>query len=87
MTDSQPTATSTTLVPELLGFSPQMLLDDIISAAADAILQCQQAMEPFMQRWADSRSPQEGEEGEWDGVEVVEQVRYKLMISGSLLRN
>ncbi|KAL5497735.1 hypothetical protein ACEPAH_2666 [Sanghuangporus vaninii] len=46
-----------TLVPELLGFSPQMLLDDIINTAAEAILQCIQAMEPFMQRWADSRIP------------------------------
>lgn len=45
-----------TLVPELLGFSPQMLLDDIISTAAEAILQCIQAMEPFMQRWADARA-------------------------------
>ena len=72
-----------TLVPELLGFSPQMLLDDIISATADAILQCLQAMEPFMQRWADARTAANasgvkttnkdapGEE-EWDGLGVVE---------------
>ena len=63
----------TTLLPELLGFSPQMLLDDIISAAADAILQCLTAMEPFMQRWADARAEKLGEE--WDGLEAVEQVR------------
>lgn len=44
-----------TLVPELLGFSPQLLLDDIIGTASDAIIQCQQALEPFMQRWADDR--------------------------------
>ncbi|KAH8112915.1 Mis12 protein-domain-containing protein [Phellopilus nigrolimitatus] len=57
-----------------------MLLDDIISAAADAILQCLQAMEPFMQRWADSRV-QKGDglgkdaerNAEWDGLEAVEQ--------------
>lgn len=61
----------TTLVPEILGFSPQMLLDDIISAAADANLQCIQAMEPFMKRWADTRVAKEDED--WDGVEAVEQ--------------
>ncbi|EJD01929.1 uncharacterized protein FOMMEDRAFT_108973, partial [Fomitiporia mediterranea MF3/22] len=33
-----------------------MLLDDIINTAAEAILQCIQAMEPFMQRWADART-------------------------------
>ena len=71
---AQPPAVPTTLVPELLGFSPQMLLDDIINTAADAILQCQQAMEPFMQRWADARTEKVGEE--WDGLEVVEQVRH-----------
>lgn len=37
-----------TLVPGLLDFSHHMLLDDIISAAADAFLQCLQAMEPRM---------------------------------------
>lgn len=72
-----------TLVPELLGFSPQMLLDDIISAAADAILQCLQAMEPFMQRWADTRTEAKEKNNEsnkngvrdddWDGLEAVEQ--------------
>jgi kinetochore protein Mis12/MTW1 len=63
----------TTLVPELLGFSPQMLLDDIIDAAADANMLCMQAMEPFMQRWADGRIPRPEED--WDGQEAVEQVR------------
>lgn len=77
-----------TIVPELLGFSPQMLLDDIISTAAEAILQCLQAMEPFMQRWADARvvapppakskgkgkdKGREAEDAEWDGLEAVEQ--------------
>lgn len=77
-----------TLVPELLGFSPQMLLDDIISAAADAILQCLQAMEPFMQRWAEARTETDknknkdknkdkgrgtANDDEWDGLEAVEQ--------------
>ena len=61
----------TTLVPELLGFSPQLLLDDIISAAADAVFKCLQALEQFMQDWANKRS--EGAGNDWDGLEAVEQ--------------
>lgn len=64
-------AADTTLVPELLGFSPQLLLDDIISAAADAIFKCLQALEEFMQNWASKRAEAVG--NEWDGVEAVEQ--------------
>lgn len=64
-------AVETTLVPELLGFSPQLLLDDIISAAADAIFKCLQALEEFMQNWASKRAEAVG--NEWDGVEAVEQ--------------
>ena len=66
------TALNTTLVPELLGFSPQMLLDDIIDAVADANTLCMQAMELFMQRWANKQTPKLGEN--WDGQEAVEQV-------------
>ena len=66
------TTLNTTLVPELLGFSPQMLLDDIIDAVADANTLCMQAMELFMQRWANKRTPKLGEN--WDGQEAVEQV-------------
>jgi len=61
----------TTLLPEILGFSPQMLLDDIISEAGDAILQCLNATELFMRRWADARAETVGEN--WDGVGAVEQ--------------
>ena len=66
------TALNTTLVPELLGFSPQMLLDDIIDAVADANTLYMQAMELFMQRWANKQTPKLGEN--WDGQEAVEQV-------------
>lgn len=74
----QSTTLSTTLVPEILGFSPQMLLDDIISEAGDAILQCLTATELFMRRWADARAESVGED--WDGVAAVEQVSHKLLI-------
>ena len=66
------TALNMTLVPELLGFSPQMLLDDIIDAVADANMLCMQAMELFMQHWDNKRTPKLGEN--WDGQEAVEQV-------------
>ena len=74
MTELQQTTLPTTLVPEILGFSPQLLLDDIISAAGEAILQCLTAMEPFMQRWADARQDRVGDD--WDGAAAVEQVIF-----------
>jgi len=71
MSQQRPGTLPTTLVPEILGFSPQLLLDDIISHSGEAILQCVSAMQPFMQRWADARAEKVGED--WDGVAAVEQ--------------
>ncbi|KIP03167.1 hypothetical protein PHLGIDRAFT_121833, partial [Phlebiopsis gigantea 11061_1 CR5-6] len=43
---------SAVLVPELLGFVPQFLLDDIVDTANDAVRQAVDAMEVFLRRWA-----------------------------------
>jgi kinetochore protein Mis12/MTW1 len=59
-----------TLLPELLGFSPQLLLDDIINSANDAVTETVDAMEEFLQRWAEERAEAAGD---WDSTQEVEQ--------------
>jgi kinetochore protein Mis12/MTW1 len=59
------------LLPEILGFSPQLLLDDIINIANNAVQDGVNGMEEFLQKWADERAVREG--GDWDSTQEVEQ--------------
>ncbi|EGN96188.1 hypothetical protein SERLA73DRAFT_170602 [Serpula lacrymans var. lacrymans S7.3] len=59
------------LLPEILNFSPQLLLDDIINHANDAITLAVNGMEEFLQRWADERAA--AVEEDWDSTQEVEQ--------------
>ena len=43
------------LIYEALGFSPQLLLDDIINTANNAVQDGVNGMEEFLQKWADER--------------------------------
>jgi kinetochore protein Mis12/MTW1 len=43
------------LLPEALGFSPQLLLDDIINIANNAVQDGVNGMEEFLQNWTDKR--------------------------------
>lgn len=66
------------LLPEALGFSPQLLLDDIINIANNAVTDAVNGLEEFLQRWADERAKKEGgsdatKESEWDPTGEVEQ--------------
>lgn len=58
------------LVPELLGFVPQFLLDDIVDTANDEVRQAVDAMEGFLRRWVITRSEKVGD---WDSNQDVEQ--------------
>ena len=58
------------LLPELLGFIPQFLLDDIINTANDEARQSIDAMEQFLQRWADARAEKAPD---WDPTQEIEQ--------------
>ncbi|KAI0033246.1 Mis12 protein-domain-containing protein [Vararia minispora EC-137] len=71
MTTTPPPAPNI-LVNELLGFSPQLLLDDIINIANDAIGKAVAAMENQLNRWADERSGAK-ESDDWDSAQEVEQ--------------
>jgi len=56
MTDSLPVSASLPLLlPEALGFSPQLLLDDIINVANNAVQDGVNGMEEFLQNWTDKR--------------------------------
>jgi len=59
------------LLPEILGFSPQLLLDDIINIANNAVQDGVNGMEEFLQKWADERTKREG--SGWDSTREVEQ--------------
>lgn len=50
------TASLPLLLPEALGFSPQLLLDDIINVANNAVQDGVNGMEEFLQNWTDKRS-------------------------------
>ncbi|KAL7283921.1 hypothetical protein ACG7TL_001193 [Trametes sanguinea] len=65
-----PPTVPSVLLPELLGFIPQFLLDDIINIANDEAKQSVDAMEQFLQRWADARAEKTAE---WDPTQEIEQ--------------
>ncbi|KAI0360303.1 Mis12-domain-containing protein [Trametes cingulata] len=65
-----PPTVPSVLLPELLGFIPQFLLDDIINIANDEAKQSVDAMEQFLQRWADARAEKTTE---WDPTQEIEQ--------------
>lgn len=56
MNDPPVTASLPLLLPEALGFSPQLLLDDIINVANNAVQDGVNGMEEFLQNWTDKRS-------------------------------
>jgi kinetochore protein Mis12/MTW1 len=58
------------LLPELLGFVPQFLLDDIVDTANDAVKQAVDAMEQFLERWATARREKNED---WDSTQEIEQ--------------
>ncbi|KAG6831477.1 hypothetical protein H0H92_010386 [Tricholoma furcatifolium] len=59
------------LLPEILGFSPQLLLDDIINIANNAVQDGVNGMEEFLQKWVDTRSERQNDD--WDSTQDVEQ--------------
>ena len=65
------TATPSVLLPEVLGFVPEFLLDDIVDTANDAVRQAVDAMEVFLYRWATER--EDKVDPEWDSTQEVEQ--------------
>ncbi|TBU28316.1 Mis12 protein-domain-containing protein [Dichomitus squalens] len=71
-----PPTVPSVLLPELLGFIPQFLLDDIINIANDEARHSVDAMEQFLQRWADARvsNPDpKSNNPDWDPTQEIEQ--------------
>ena len=67
-----PPTVPSVLLPELLGFSPQLLLDDVINVANNAVNETVAAMEEFLLRWANERAERTASK-EWDSNQEVEQ--------------
>jgi kinetochore protein Mis12/MTW1 len=59
------------ILPEILGFVPQFLLDDVVDTANDAVRQAVDAMEVFLRRWAAER--EDKVDKDWDSTQEVEQ--------------
>ncbi|KAF9073892.1 Mis12 protein-domain-containing protein [Rhodocollybia butyracea] len=57
------------LLPEALGFSPQLLLDDIINSVNDTMIEGVNGMEGFLVQWAERRSEANKD---WDSSEELE---------------
>jgi kinetochore protein Mis12/MTW1 len=60
------------LLPEILGFVPQLLLDDIINIANNAVQDGVNGMEEFLEKWTDQQAKSKGMD-EWDTTQEVEQ--------------
>ncbi|KAF7966055.1 hypothetical protein HWV62_40244 [Athelia sp. TMB] len=72
MSHPAPTA-PTILLPEILGFSPQLLLDDVINSANSAVTASVDGMEMFLLRWADGRAKEGKGKSEDDITQEIEQ--------------
>ncbi|KAF8842526.1 hypothetical protein BDN67DRAFT_965639 [Paxillus ammoniavirescens] len=68
------------LLPEILEFSPQLLLDDIINFANEAITNAVDGLEEFLFRWASDREQRIKEN--WDSTQEVEQglVAFQMLL-------
>jgi kinetochore protein Mis12/MTW1 len=72
MSPHPPPTVPSTLLPELLGFSPQLLLDDVINVANNAVTETVDGMEIFLLRWAEERT-QTTASKDWDSNQDIEQ--------------
>ncbi|KAF9003442.1 hypothetical protein BDQ17DRAFT_1390567 [Cyathus striatus] len=59
------------LLCEILGFSPQLLLDDIINIANNAVQDGVNGMEEFLYKWVDERAASRPDD--WDPTNDIEQ--------------
>ncbi|GJJ14128.1 hypothetical protein Clacol_008385 [Clathrus columnatus] len=61
------------LLPEILGFHPQRLLDDLINAANEPIYQCTDHVLNFMSAWAKERAENISKEEQEDLAREIEE--------------
>ena len=75
---------SSLLLCEALGFSPQLLLDDIINIANNAVQDGVNGMEEFLQKWADERASR-GDSSRIDAEATIHEVEQGLVAFQTLL--
>jgi len=74
------------LLCEALGFSPQLLLDDIINIANNAVQDGVNGMEEFLQKWADERVAK-GESSQANIESTTQEVEQGLVAFQTLLEH
>lgn len=79
-----PSMSSSLLLCEALGFSPQLLLDDIINIANNAVQDGVNGMEEFFQKWAAERGPR-GEPSQMSVDATTHEVEQGLVAFQTLL--
>jgi len=72
MSPHPPPTVPSVLLPELLGFLPQLLLDDVINVANNAVTETVVGMETFLLRWANDRADTPTGK-DWDSNQDIEQ--------------
>ena len=76
LTMSVVTAAPPVLLPELLGVSPHFVVDTIVNISNNSVEHCVDAMEEYLNHWADKRADRlKGLSGEddWDSRREIEQ--------------
>lgn len=70
------TAAPPVLLPELLGVSPHFVLDTIVNISNNSVEHCVDAMEEYLNHWAEKRADRlKGSSGgdDWDSRQEIEQ--------------
>lgn len=74
-----------TLLPEILGFHPQLLLDDIINAANEPIYQCTDFVSEFMVNWAQERAKKSSRKEQDEITSEIEDVSLTYILCSTRL--
>ncbi|KAF8513577.1 Mis12 protein-domain-containing protein, partial [Hysterangium stoloniferum] len=73
------------LLPEILGFHPQLLLDDIINAANEPIYQCSEFVAAFMEAWATERAQRPETNNKKDQEDISKEIQQGIVAFQTLL--
>lgn len=75
------------LLPEVLGFVPHYLLDDIINIANEASQQTVDAMEGFLLHWAEAQQPAQNSSSSNVDLKVAQDIEQGLVAFQTLLES
>lgn len=67
------TAAPPVLLPELLGVSPHFVIDTIVNLSNNSVEHCVDAMEEYLNHWAEKRAERLKGSDDWDSRQEIEQ--------------